>query len=73
MVLVLYCAWNNRPRGHNSESFTDYKRAKAEFRNAHVAMDVTHFIDEQEHVLNNNDYIQNITSFGYTRLTETFC
>jgi len=36
-------------------------------------MDVTHFIDEQEYVLNNYDYIQNITSFGYTRLTETFC
>ena len=23
------------PRGHNAESFTDYKRAKAEFRKAH--------------------------------------
>ena len=61
------------PRGHNAESFTDYNAQKPSSEKHTVAVAVTHVIDEQEHVLNNYDYIQYITSFGYTRLTETFC
>ena len=41
---------SNRPRGQNAESYTDYKRAKAEFKKAQRVA-VTHFIDEQKHEL----------------------